>query len=450
MVSVSYRLVAAAFGFFLLGELFSAAGPVEGQVRSSSQPDSASTLPTIKTNVRQVLVPAVVTDKKGHPVSGLEKSSFIVFEDGIPQRIVAFSKTYDASLEITNPPAAGSIVSGTSAAARGGAGPDSPTRTYLVCVDTLHSGFGNVTQARRALTKFFQYERDGKAQYALMNLSRQIEVIQDSTRDPSLVLSALASKKFQSGILDGELSGIAFEADTLRKMLSGQIPIPALDLKHQVQMFITSRAERTAILTRLFEQELKNIIVSMASMPTERTLILISDGFNLVPGRELVGIARAYFPNDPEFRFTERDTQPLLDELLRLAQKNNVVVYAIDSRGVYTPALTGLGDASHSGDSNWMHVRTLNEMIKDEDTVAWENGSALAQLARATGGIYFHDNNDLLAGIRRAFDDERERYTIAYSPSNDSVDGKYRTIRVEVKDKSLRVYAKTGYWATGN
>jgi VWFA-related protein len=426
-------------------------GPIEGQVRSTPQPDASSTIPTIKANVRQVLVPAMVTDKKGRPISGLKKQDFAVFEDGIPQRIVAFSKTYDASLETASLPIGGkSAASSSIAAPAAGVGPDSPTRTYLVCVDTLHSSFGNMVQARRALEKFFQQEHDGKAQYALMDLSRQIEVIQDSTRDPSLVLSALANKKFQRTLVDSESSGIAYDADTLRRMLMGQIVIPAGDIKRYVQMYITSRAERTAILTRIFQQELKNIIAIMGRMPTERTLILISDGFNLVPGRELIGIARAYFPDDKEFKFPDEDAQPQLNELLRLAQKNNVVVYALDSRGLYTPAATGEGDASHSGDSNWRHTQSLNTMMKDEDRVAWENGSAMAQLAEATGGIYFSDNNDLLAGLHRAFDDERERYVIAYSPSNGSVDGKYRKIRVEVKDKKFRVYAKSGYWATGN
>jgi VWFA-related protein len=303
-------------------------------------------------------------------------------------------------------------------------------------------------QAQRALQKFFQGEHDGKAQYALMTLGRHIAVVQDSTRDPSLVLSALASKNFQSSVVDAEGSNIAFEADTLRKMLMGQIPIPALDLEHQVQMFITSRAERTAILTRTFQQELKNIIQITGSIPTQRTIIFISDGFNLVPGRELVGIARAYFPNNPWFRFTERDAQPQLNELLQLAQRYNVVVYALDSRGLYSSASTGLGDASHSGEARSKYTRGLNEMIHDEGTVAWENGSALAQLASATGGIYFHDRNDLLGGIHRAFDDERERYVIAYSPSNDSADSTYRKIRVEMRNRSYRVYAKTGYWAT--
>ena len=92
----------------------------------------------------------------------------------------------------------------------------------------------------------------------------------------------------------------------------------------------------------------------------------------------------------------------------------------------------------------------MDEMMQNEGTIAWENGSAMAQLAAATGGLYFHNNNNLLAGLRRAFDDGRQRYLLAYSPSNPNADGKYRKIRVILKDKNLRVQAKTGYWATGN
>ena len=186
-----------------------------------------------------------------------------------------------------------------------------------------------------------------------------------------------------------------------------------------------SRGEHIALLTHTFQQKLKTIVAATASMPTQRIMILISDGFNLAPGRELVGIARAYFPNAPEFRFIKRDSQPQLNDLLRLAQRNNVIVYALDSRGLLPPAAGGLGDASHGGDARISAGFALNDMMRDEDTVAWENGSPMAQLAEATGEIYFHDNNDLLAGLRRAFDDERERYVLAYSPSNKALDGKY-------------------------
>ncbi len=42
-------------------------------------------------DVRQVLVPVVVTDKQGHHVTGLTQTDFKVFEDGVEQKITAFS-----------------------------------------------------------------------------------------------------------------------------------------------------------------------------------------------------------------------------------------------------------------------------------------------------------------------------------------------------------------------
>ena len=68
--------------------------------------------------MRQVLVPAAVTDKKGHTVSGLKEPDFVVFEDEKPQRIVAFRKTYDASLETTGLPAVGKAAARSAGMAR--------------------------------------------------------------------------------------------------------------------------------------------------------------------------------------------------------------------------------------------------------------------------------------------------------------------------------------------
>jgi VWFA-related protein len=423
-----------------------------------------TTIPTITANVRNILVPVLVTNKHGHPISDLQQSDFTVFEDGAPQQIIAFSKTYSASLDAFGLAPAGALHAGP----RAKAGPDSPLRNYLICVDTLHSNPGNVTGARRALAKFFRKEHDPKAQYALMILGRNIEVIQDATRDPSAILSATKSKKFQSGVADGEASNIASQEDRLLRMLSGINPRACAEpnactkLKRRVRSYIDGSANRTALLTRDFVRELKTIINAMASMPTERTLILISDGFTLAPGEELYGIASAYFPDDPEWRINPRQTQPMLDEILQLAEKDNVVVYGLDSRGVYTPSSSELLGASHGvtdGQGGRMDSRNANfqasmqgvqTMMTNESAVAYQNGSALAQLASATGGIYFENENRLVPGLQRAFNDERVRYLIAYSPSNQAADGHYRKIRVAVKGKDLRVYAKAGYWAPGS
>jgi VWFA-related protein len=87
---------------------------------------------------------------------------------------------------------------------------------------------------------------------------------------------------------------------------------------------------------------------------------------------------------------------------------------------------------------------------RNEITVARENTDGLAELARETGGLFFENNNDLLKGIRKAVADGREHYVLAYVPSNKKLDGTYRKILVEVKDRHFQVHAKPGYWATKN
>jgi VWFA-related protein len=80
-------------------------------------------------------------------------------------------------------------------------------------------------------------------------------------------------------------------------------------------------------------------------------------------------------------------------------------------------------------------------------SVAWQNGSGMAELARETGGAFFENSNDLLKGIERAFNDDHEQYVLAYVSSNSELDGKFRRLKVEVTRKGLNVLAKRGYWA---
>ncbi|MBZ5627126.1 MAG: VWA domain-containing protein, partial [Acidobacteriia bacterium] len=50
-----------------------------------------SDLAPLRVDVNLVLVPVTVTDRSGKIISGLDKSRFKVFEEGVPQPIVAFS-----------------------------------------------------------------------------------------------------------------------------------------------------------------------------------------------------------------------------------------------------------------------------------------------------------------------------------------------------------------------
>jgi len=52
---------------------------------AAQQAESSVPAPTIRANTRMVLVDAVVTDKKGQPISDLKVEDFVVEENGKKQ-----------------------------------------------------------------------------------------------------------------------------------------------------------------------------------------------------------------------------------------------------------------------------------------------------------------------------------------------------------------------------
>lgn len=89
---------------------------------------SQTDLPTIKTDVRQVLVPVVVTDKAGHYVSDLGREDFSVFENDVPQSIVAFSRSEPTRVTQAS---GGPVGRSAEVVIPKASQPPDPTRTYL-------------------------------------------------------------------------------------------------------------------------------------------------------------------------------------------------------------------------------------------------------------------------------------------------------------------------------
>ncbi len=429
----------------------------------------------IRSEVREVVVPVVVTNTRGRHVTGLKASDFQVFEDGKLEHIVAFRTDLMPSAGSTAP---GVVDAGHAPAApvAAAATADDPRQTYLILVDTLHSSFANVNRVRGALEKFFEEERSAESQYALIALGRSATVIQDSTRDASTILAALRSNGFSKSAADSDSAGLASAADQFAalmrayctycyctsagNMVVGEQP-QCPDAKARVQAFLIGYSERSYVANQQFLKELRKIVEAIASMPTSRTIVFLSDGFNRFPGRELYAILLGYGPKDRSFELNPRSIQPELDAILKFATAKDVRFYTIDSRGLYTSgAAPGSGfDASSSS-----HIQTQMDargspniaagvpeaVTSNATSAARESADPLAQLARETGGLFFENSNDLMKGVRQAVEDGREYYVLSYVPGNNTWDGKYRRIQVTVKDGKWQVHAKAGYWASEN
>jgi VWFA-related protein len=191
--------------------------------------------------------------------------------------------------------------------------------------------------------------------------------------------------------------------------------------------------------TVVFLQQFRHLVEQLARGTGRRTLVLFSDGFQMVPGKEAFELLQAYFSDSgSSLRTVDRMTG--LEPILRLAANHNIPVYTIDSRGLYTQAYF---DASNAGAS----PRLAPAVIGIMNQMAADAGATLSEIAATTGGSAFQNRNDIFTGLARAFADGRQYYMLAYVPGNVNPDGKFRAISVRVRDGKLSVNAKKGYWA---
>jgi VWFA-related protein len=413
--------------------------------------------PVIRVDVRQVLVPVVVLDNSGHNVSDLKQSDFRVLEDGVEQAITSFrvETSGEAGVEAAVPTAAPKAGEATPAAPKP-ASAARPRNTYLIVIDAMDSDVGSLYAVREALKKFFASEAPGDSQYGLFLLGQPSRVLVNMTRDPAVILAALDEKAALQIAAAGGAHTVA--ANDIRDLMRTLDDARAASDQHakgsgllgqevsrQVEHIAAVERNQTAYVLGA----LRDLVRELSKGHEHRTLILISDGFQLTPGLDAQRLVEGYFPS-----LIPRDSvpgidrmQPEFDAVVKIAARANVIINTIDSRGVYTPAWT---DASLGASGSATNPAIAANIVSAMNGAQAEHGLTLTEFSAATGGTSYQNSNDLFAGIRKAVADGRNFYTLGYVSTNAAMDGKFRNITVEVKGHKLTLRAKRGYWATAN
>jgi hypothetical protein len=186
---------------------------------------------------------------------------------------------------------------------------------------------------------------------------------------------------------------------------------------------------------------------------TTHGLLAVVNGLKAIPGRKTVvffseGIA---IPANVQAQFRS---------VIASANRSNVSIYAVDAGGLRTDS--GLSEAGkelaqaarrrlrqeESGGTDLAGLGAMNrQMERNEDMLRLNPESGLGQLADETGGFLVRDTNDARAGFGRITEEMRFHYVLTYSPSNEKLDGRFRTIAVKVGRSDLRVQTRKGYFA---
>jgi VWFA-related protein len=140
-------------------------------------------------------------------------------------------------------------------------------------------------------------------------------------------------------------------------------------------------------------------------------------------------------------------TQPVVHELQQyMHATTNMLVDARVSLFVIYPGLKVGHFVNLSGRSPLPIGAADAEAKIDSDNPFAENIN-FGVFVNESGGKLFYNRNDVDVEIGRSQQLGSEYYTLTYQPGDGTADGKFRQIRVTLRDPNLRAVTKTGYYA---
>jgi len=416
---------------------------------------------TVRLKADLVDIRAVVTDKQGNPVTGLNKEDFEVTENGRSQMVSFFSaeslSAVGRSAPAVTPP--GKLPP----ANRSTTTQAAPRRTIVFFVDTIHMSPLSLLRVKEVLLKFINERLGDEDLAAIIASGGGLGVFSQFTQDKQVLRIAVSRLAISPGSLGSSLytpylaarveqEAPSDQTETISagnktlSFLMGLLP-PALRaamnivraeenwpdeprtfamLKAQVVsrgrqiLLYESNRRRVTMIT------LKMIAEQMAAMPGQRLIFMLSDGFTM---------------QDDSGTLDSDDLRAAISR----AARSGIVVYTIAAKG-----LTGssINDASATGKftPDAPGFSDIPGFILAGDR---ELEHGMQRIAAGTGGDAFLTTNDLKGAMEKAIDANSYYYALGYYPTDLDATNGFRNIKIKVRGHpEYHVRTQSGYLAS--
>lgn len=408
-----------------------------GQTQSKSEPQEPEKIVVERS---EVVLDAVVRDKKGRPVTNLSGNDFEIYEDGARQQIDSFrlitrgplkNATTDEQRPISQPVKTAKAATAIPLPAvenRPGAvalvfdrlAPDARARAHAAALAYIEQGLGPNDYV------------------GVFRMDQSLIAVQTFTNDVQLIRQAI-DQVARSGMsvyisAEKEIAKLWELHDDLKRRG------PSFEL-----MFNEMRI-RTA-------QDFERIERDQQGYFTPNSLLALIDGMGTLSGRKALvlfseGIA---IPSSAAARFRS---------VISNANRANVSIYTVDAAGLRAEsadaetatAIKRIGtirveqatDADEpSGPLSHPMTRDLE---RNEDLMRRTPEGTLRQLAGETGGTSISSTNDAGSRLRQVNEDLHSYYLLSYTPRNPDYDGRFRQINLRVARAGMDVQARKGYY----
>jgi len=377
-------------------------------------PNASPTSPTIKVETRVVLLDVVVTDNKGEAVSGLIDKDFQILEEGKPQSISSFEEHKTAQpVQIKVPQMPANVFTNFPTT-------KSADSVNVLLLDLLNTQPSDQAFARQQVIKYLETVQPG-ARIAIFALGSQLRIVRGFTTDFSGLSAALDDKSLGvnpqvSALLPTESQQFS-EDLVVHQMRRSDASPAAIEAVEQFQA--AEAANRGSSRVELILQAFQQLARYLSGIPARKNVIWFSDNFpiSFVPDAKV----RA-----PKYQEHVKQTS----DMLTSAQ---VAIYPVSNLGV-------IGDPTFD-------VSNLAGTRQQLEAVLSSNELAMESIAHETGGRAFYNTNALSDAVKDAVDIGSHYYTLAYSPTNNKSDGKYRRIQVSLSSGNYKLSYRRGYYA---
>lgn len=395
--------------------------------------DAGNSGDVVQLGVTLVQLDAVVTDKKGNPVTDLGPDDFEVLQDGKPQRVTYLSYVDTTTRSIRNEAAS------SSAPPLGRLRPEQVRRTVAIVFDDLHLAAENVPAVKWAIREFVDKQLEAGDLVAIIRTSQSVGALQQFTSDRRVLYDAIDHLHWSPR---SALGASSFDVDPLFDVAGiGPTATEHADKAAETpgQRHARERKAEREQGRRRFEKTLAEGRTTRARAFAGGTLGAVSfvlQGMQALPGRKSMVFFSGGWP------LLDNDGVPLpgiteqLQTVADLANRSSVSIFTSDVRGLVVP---GFFDPA---------VQSL-EQVTERALAYRDTQDPLRRLAADTGGT-FQASNDYGKQLRRAVDELRGYYLIGYIPATDTFgageEARFNKIDVRVKRPGLQVRARAGFY----